>query len=263
MGLDASVIAPRIGLTRPVPVAALREAVAGQRSWRGVLRVLGFTTSRTGRVLKDICDELGIDYSHFNRSKVEMHPVEEVVRSSTTWPEVMDRLGFARGSGTARATIRRHCQRLGIDVSGLSIEPGAADVEPLIPRRDQLRHAGPYLVAAALTLAGVAVGFAPEGAAYDLLADFAGLGVKRIQVKTTTSVIWQCGISRKEYSGTGHGGHRRALYSAEDVDYFGCVTFEQAIFLIPIAVVEGRSSISLRRFEAFRLPGHAAVAPLA
>ncbi len=94
---------------------------------------------------------------------------------------------------------------------------------------------------------------APEGVAYDLIGDFGG-SAKRIQVKTLMRDGGQCSLSRKEYCGTGHGGHRRALYTAEDIDYFACVTFGWAVYLIPIAAVEGRSSISLRSYDAYRLP---------
>src|SRR3954468_9595742 len=61
---DATV-PPRAGLPRPVELTALRDAVADECSWRGVMRRLGFTTSRTGRVLRQVCDEHGIDYAHF------------------------------------------------------------------------------------------------------------------------------------------------------------------------------------------------------
>jgi hypothetical protein len=67
----------------------------------------------------------------------------------------------------------------------------------------------------------------------------------------------QCGISRKQYSRSGRGGHRRVRYTAEEIDYFACVTFEQAIYLIPIAKVVGLAGISLRRYAAYRLPGPA------
>ncbi|HVW80193.1 MAG TPA: hypothetical protein VHB69_04550 [Mycobacteriales bacterium] len=95
--------------------------------------------------------------------------------------------------------------------------------------------------------------FAPEGVAYDLIGDFPRLGRQRIQVKTVSSGV-DCRLSRKEYFRDGHGGHRRALYSAEEIDYFACVTFEQTIYLIPIAAVEGKGSVSLRKYDAYRLP---------
>jgi hypothetical protein len=188
------------------------------------MRALGFTTSRTGRVLRDVCDELGVDYTHFQPRGRQTEFIEEAVRRSSTWAEVIDRVGSPSDLSSA-----------------------------LIPRPHQLRHAGPYLVAAALTLAGVAVSFAPEGVAYDLIGDFPRLGPQRIQVKTVTSGV-DCRLLRKEYFRDGHGGHRRALYSAEDIDYFACVALDQTIHLIPIAAVEGKGSVSLRKYDAYRLP---------
>ncbi|HVV76884.1 MAG TPA: hypothetical protein VHC43_12685 [Mycobacteriales bacterium] len=259
MPLEPAVVAPRPGLARPVSVEVLCEAVAAQRSWRGVMRALGFTTSRTGRVLREICDELGIDYGHFHRSTLDGKPVADIIRSSPSWPEALERLGFAPGSGSARAAVRRHCELQDIDVSGLrrTTTPPSDMVAELAPRPEQLRHAGPYLVAAALTMAGVPVSFAPEGVAYDLIGDFVRTGPKRIQVKTVMSGSSYCGISRKEYCATAQAGHRRARYTAEEIDYFACVTFDQSIYLIPIAKVEGRAGISLRRYAAYRLPNPA------
>lgn len=218
------------------------------------MRALGFTTSRTGRVLKEVCDELDVDYTHFGPRARRVDLVEEAVRSSSTWAEVTERLGFAPGSGSARATVRRQCRLNGIDVSGLMSEACSSELIPsLVPRPERLRHAGPYLVAGTLTLAGVPVSLAPEGVAYDLIGDFPREGPRRIQVKTVTSGS-HCNLSRKEYNALVHGGHRRALYTAEDIDYFACVTFDRGIYLIPIEAVEGKGSASLRRYEAFRLP---------
>lgn len=105
-----------------------------------------------------------------------------------------------------------------------------------------------------MTMGGVPVSFAPEGVAYDLIGDFVGKGPQRIQVKTVMSESWHCGISRKEYFKSGAGGHRRALYGADDIDFFGCVTVDGTIFLIPIAAVAGRTTIALRKFAAFQIP---------
>jgi hypothetical protein len=220
--LDSGVVAPRAGLARPVPILQLREAV---------------------------------DYSHFWGRPTQVHLLEDAVRTSTSWEEVLDRLGFASGSGSARARIRRQCELNGLDTSGLSRalkELGL--VSSLRPQSSQLRNAGPHIVAAALTLVGVPVSFAPEGVAYDLIGDFLGLGPKRIQVKSVAAKSWQCNLSRKAYSRTGRGGHKRAFYAAEEIDYFACVTSDLSVFLIPIGAVEGRGSISLRRCGSFRVP---------
>lgn len=248
-------IPPRPGLPRPVPVARLRAAVCGQRSWRGVMRELGFTGSRTGRVLREVCDELGIDYGHFRLVGPDDRAFRLVIPRASTWPEALERLGYAPASGSARATVRKHCRRLDIDTSHLVLpsSAGVAAGDGFTPQPEHLRAAGPHLVAAALTLAGYAVMHAPEGLAYDLVVDMGGEGLRRVQVKTGTQRArgsWLVALKRTEYHG---GGQRRAYYSAEDIDYFGCVDGSGDVYVIPIGVVEGRTAISLRTYVAYRL----------
>src|SRR3954454_4354826 len=80
-------IPPRSGLPRPVEIAALRAAVSSQTSWRGVMRCLGFSTSRTGRVLRDICDEMGIEYGHFRVIGPDDVSLARVVPAAGSWSE--------------------------------------------------------------------------------------------------------------------------------------------------------------------------------
>ena len=239
-------------------IAELADAVATQRSWRGVMRVLGFTTSRSGRALRDICDEHRIDYSHFRRARADLRNLAAVVDQVGTWPDLLERLGYAANSGTARATIRKHCRRMGIATEHLAPQAVPATVwSQLAPSPEHLRRAGPHIVAAALTLAGLNVCAAGEGGAYDLLVDEGAAGVKRVQVKTTTTKAgpsWQCMLTRKEYSRSGAGGHRKAVYSSEQVDYFACVSQDLRVYLIPIAEVEGLTMISLRKYARYRVP---------
>lgn len=171
-GMDPAIAAARPGLPRPVAVEELRAAVRAARSWRGVMRALGFTGSRTGRVLRAICDEHAIDYAHFRHARADVHDLAELVASSSSWDELLTSLGYAAESGSARATVRKHCRRRGIDLSKLTMNvPPTMPEHRLTPDPAFLRRAAPYLVAAALTLAGAAVSLAPEGVAYDLLAD--------------------------------------------------------------------------------------------
>jgi len=240
-------------IPRNIPEAQLRGAVAGSRSWRGVLRALGYTSPRLGRELREACDRLQLDYSHFGPDEAEL---ARAVSCSTTWTEVLRELGYAAGSGSARATVRRRCARAGVDISHLETDLAVplASAVPLAPSADQLRAAGPYLIAAALTLAGHAVSWAPEGVVYDLLVDVRGVGIQRVQVKTGTrrsGGTWLVGLTRSEYR---QGSHRRACYSAEEVDYFGCVDGDGHRYLIPIQAVEGMYSISVRKYAGYRLP---------
>ena len=250
-------VAPRAGLPRPVELAALRAAVSAERSWRGVMRRLGFTTTRTGRVLREICAEYGIDHSHFRLVGPDDASIQRVVPAARSWPEALQQLGYAPDSGSARATVRKHCRRLGIDTTHLRLPRVAptSDRDQFAPQPVHLRAAGPYFVAAALTLAGHAVSWAPEGSVYDLLVDIRDVGIRRVQVKTGTQRsgdAWVVTLKRSEKSAA---GYRRACYSSEEIDYFGCVDGEGGVYLIPIAVVEGRMAISMQKYDAFRLPG--------
>src|SRR3954447_6364527 len=83
------------GIPRNIPEAQLRAAVAGSRSWRGVLRALGYTSPRLGRELREACDRLHLDYSHFGPDEAEL---ARAVSGSTTWTEVLRALASAGGS---------------------------------------------------------------------------------------------------------------------------------------------------------------------
>ena len=45
----------------------------------------------------------------------------------------------------------------------------------------------------------------------------------------------------------------RVRYSREEVDWFGLVDGDLAVYMIPIDVVEGQSSVHLRHYEEYRL----------
>lgn len=240
----------------------LREAVAANRSWRGVMRSLGLKSSSFGPKLRNACNELDIDYSHFRSVLATDTRLREVIANGADWPSVLAALGYAKGSGTARATARKHCNRLGIDTTHLAVLPRprtrSALVFDLAPKPEFLRNAGPYLVLFALNAAGIPAAMAPEGAPYDVLADLHREGVKRIQVKTGTgkrSGSFRCQLARSEYDATGHGGHRAGVYSAEDVDYFACIDGDLQLYMIPIEVVEGQASLQLRKYAPYRVGG--------
>ena len=223
------------------------------------MRRLGFTSSRTGRVLRSICDDHGIDYAHFRQVGPDDASIVRVIPGAVSWAEALEQLGYAPDSGSARATVRKHCRRLGIDTNHLTFVRAAAVDGPVdfAPQRRYLRAAGPYLVAAALSLSGRCVSLAAEGASYDLLMDDPDQGLLRIQVKTTTRVVgsaWNCQLTRSVYRRGVVGGHGPAAYCSEDVDLFACVDGDGCLYLLPIKLVEGRSSISLRKYDAFKLP---------
>jgi hypothetical protein len=242
----------------------LRTAVASSRSWRGVLLALGLRGSSYGPKLRNACNALDIDYSHFRSILATDARLREVIATSTDWPTALAQLGYAKGSGTARATVRKHCNRLGLETTHLAPSPMSrqlvvSQVDGLHPSIENLRHAAPYMVLAAFTLFGVAATLAPEGCRYDVIAELPGLGLKRIQVKTgtrrdPTSSSWACSLSRSEYDLAGSGGHRHAVYAAEEIDYFACIDGDLQLHLIPIDVVEGLRIINLRKYAGYRVP---------
>jgi hypothetical protein len=180
--------------------------------------------------------------------------LREVVGGASSWSEVIRDLGYTEDSGSARATIRRRCRDLAIDVTHLGTKPPLADDFPFSrpPARDNLRAAAPTLVAAALALRGYAVLWPAEPAKFDLVAEGDG-GLVRIQVKSSTwkqDGAWACKLTRSERSEL---GRRRAAYSSEEIDFFGCVDGDLGVYLIPVSLVEGLSVIYLRKYDAFQL----------
>lgn len=252
---------PRL-LPADVTEEQLRLAVATSRSWNGVVRVLNLRSNSFGAKLRNAANTLDIGYSHFRSILATDRRLREVVTTCRDWDTALTLLGYAKGSGTARATVRKHCNRLGIDTSHLlrsapRPREHLADSD-LAPKPEHLRNAGPYLVLFAFNAAGTPAALAPEGAAYDVLADFGAGGVKRIQVKTGTGKnagSWVCRLSRSEYDRLGHGGHRQAVYSAEEIDYFACIDGDLQLYLIPVTVVEGLASINLRKYEPYIVTG--------
>lgn len=253
--------APRL-LPGRVTEEQLRVAVASSRSWRGVMQALGLLNKGAGRKLRNAANTLDIDYSHFRSILATDTQLRAVIETSTDWPTALERLGYTKGSGSARATVRKHCNRLGINTTHLAPSPPRpfehlCDFD-LAPKPQHLRDAGPYLVLFAFNAAGMPATLASEGAAYDVLVDFGVRGVKRVQVKTGTGKdagSWRCQLSRSVYDKNGHGGHRQAVYSAEEIDYFACIDGDLQLYVIPIDVVEGLLSIQLRKYAAYMVTG--------
>ena len=236
--------------------AALAEAVATSRSWRQVGRAVGLPSSRHSRRLRSLCDQWAIDYSHFRNHVFSDEQLVEVLGTAASWAQVLQLLGYAEDSGSARATIRRHARRLGLPTPQFAPGPAASDDASMPePRRSHLRDAGPTLVAATCMLSGYRVSWPLEPAPYDLLVD-TGTRLMRVQVKTCTRMTggsWVCSLTRSEYADVA-GGKRRAWYSPEDIDVFAIVDGEGEVYWIPVARVDGQATVSLRRYGAFRVP---------
>lgn len=226
----------------------LRAAVAASRSWRGVLRSVGSTSAHRARQLRTACDELGIDYRHFGGRTWTDDALRAALTHATTWPDLLERLGFAAATGSARAAVRRHAARLGLDLSVLTELHGPrAEAFLAPPELQHLRTAGAYVVAAACAVRGYRVSWPLEPAVYDLVVDTGEL--LRVQVKTTTVAAdgtWVCSLTHAARS-------RRAWYTSDQIDCFGVVDPHLDVYMIPVPVVDGRANIYLRRYEAYRL----------
>jgi hypothetical protein len=246
-------------MVRPVSDAELREAVATQHSWRGVLRTLGLpeSSSRHARLLRVRAVTLGIDVTHFRgqRSWSDTLLVGSVPAASN-WAHLMEKLGYPVDSGSARNTIRGHAARIGISVSHLDVNTGGELPLPRPPpAASRLRSAGPMLVAAFLTLEGYRVSWPLEPAPYDLLVTQATAAPSRVQVKTSVrrdAGSWVCSLTRHAYAAQKRW-HARQVYDLGEIDAFGIVDGDLAIYLIPAAIVGGRSASHLRRYSRFRL----------
>lgn len=256
-GQPAAGTEPETRLPGGVTVDALREAVTANRSWRGVLRHFGMSAPRNGRVLRAACDALGISYAHFQVSRWPSMPPETLATAldaSSSWTQVIHRLGFAEDSGSARASVRRRALELGLDVSHLTGRPEADADDPFAGSGDvdNLRHAATFLVAAKCTLLGHRVAWPLEPQPYDLLVDTRQRGLLRVQVKSSTRFAdgsWIASITRRARAA--HG--QRTPYTAEDIDYFGVVVPDGEVYMLPIALVEGQTGVSLRKYENFRI----------
>lgn len=224
----------------------LRAVVSECRSWRGVLRAVGLTGTSVGRTLRAKADAWGIDYNHFDHQHGGPVELQRVVTEGRRWTEVLERLGYSVDSGSARANVRRQCRAKGIDCSHLDRPAPAKTLFSGPAELARLREAGAYLVAAACGLRGCSVSWPLEPVAYDLVVDAGPSGLLRVQVKTATSKMdgsWVAWITRGD----------RVPYSREEVDWFGVVDGELAVYMIPIDVVEGQASVHLRHYQDYRL----------
>lgn len=149
----------------------LRAAVASQRSWRGVLRILGLLPHSAGalRSARHRADLLGFDYSHFTgQRRWSDAALTEAVAASRSWSQVAATLGVKGGS--SHPLLRGHALRLGLDTSHIGVAAQRAESSwDFVPNPSQLRHAGSLLAAAWFALCGYEVSWPLEPYRYDLL----------------------------------------------------------------------------------------------
>jgi hypothetical protein len=209
--------------------------------------------------MRDACDALGISYAHFSGTqwaKIQDDALASAISEGASWGEVMLRLGYSYDSGSARATLRRRALELGVDIGHLSALKSDIRSGPFAGAGSDcnLRKAAAFLVAAKCTLLGHHVSWPLEPTRYDLLIETQTAGILKVQVKSGTYFAdgsWRVSITK----GQGHRGNhgQRRPYTAQEIDYFAVVDGEQQVFMIPIDEVEGQKTLSLRKFEGYRI----------
>lgn len=202
----------------------LIRAVAGSRSWRGVLRELGLTAT-SGSAMRSVrrnADRLGLDYGHFTgQRRWTDAQLEAAVSSSASWREVIDALWLAGDS--SQVTLRGHAARLNLDVSRLT-PPAVVRRDPPLPMEvdlTNLSRAGSLVAAAWFTLCGYVISGPLEPARYDL----ASLALD-------------------------HWPHASDA-DIEDINPFFVIDGDLSYYAIPVSVVGGLHAITLAGYQDF------------
>jgi hypothetical protein len=227
----------------------LDSAVRSSSSWRGVLRELGSasTSAVAIRAVRSDAVRLGIRHEHFRGQRGWTdQQLEDAVRQSTSWAEVVTSLGLTGGS-SGRA-VRGHAERLDFDTTHLSPQPVPAPQADLLPRAANLSRAGSMLAAAWFELCGSQVSWPLEPCRYDLLV-VRERAVERVQVKTTTHRV---GRSWKVHLSTTR--QERWTYGSDEIDQFFIIDGDFAYYLVPIKAVGGLTAIHLTKYQEFRGP---------
>jgi PD-(D/E)XK endonuclease len=237
----------------------LRDAVARQSSWRGALRALGLKSTSSGsmRTVQRRSIHLGLETSHFRRNrKWSDHQLKDAVKTSTTWDEVIERVGLSKEGGTA-LRLKGHAVRLGLDVSHLKPLPEQRpSIEHLTSEANaaELRNAAPALATAWFSLRGLPVAVPSEPQAYDLLVTTPA-GFQRVQVKTTTFAVgngtWQVSIGHRPYILDKTAS--KEPYDPETIDCFFIINGAGDLYLIPIEAVAGYTAIYLSAYSDYKV----------
>jgi hypothetical protein len=232
----------------------LIAAVAGSRSWRGVLRELGLCATSAGsiQVVKRHVIRLGLNTSHFTgQRRWSDAQLRRAVDNAYSWPELLSELGLNHRSADDRTRVKAHATRLGLDLSRLtSLGTDSAARPTFKPDVKHLRDAGTAIAAMWFLLCGYNASLPMEPTLYDLLVWLPD-GIKRIQVKTTTHYEkgWAVQVGRRPYS----VGNRGLLvpYDPDLVDFFFILDGDLTMYVIPSRVIAGRVGILLSNYSEY------------
>lgn len=232
--------------------------VARCGSWRQVLRESGTKMTGTNSARRR-ATRLGLDVSHFRGArKWTDEQLREAVGRSSSWTELSEILECDARSAKRRAI------RLGIPHGHLDRRAQAslrALPEGVNPEIARLRLAGESLSTAWFQLAGCVAAPVPGQAPYDLLVEFPGEGLKKVQVKTTRST--SSGDRRLTerpdfyltvYTYVSASERAHLPYSDGEVDYFFLIHSLADMWLVPYERVCGQTSCSPGpEYEEFRI----------
>jgi PD-(D/E)XK endonuclease len=233
-------------------------AVRNARSWRGVLRNLGLYPDGPTHVVRREAERLALDVSHFGSGLrcTDAELIAALVKAAS-WTELLSSLGMRPESRRSKEKVKARAAQLSLSLDHLA-RPGRvlarepAALSDLAPQLAHLRDAAQSLAMAWFLLRGLWPANPIEPRPYDLLVD-TPTGVKRVQVKTTTSRAtsgsWQVRIAR--HGGGGDRHDRMVPYRADEIDLFVIIDGELMLYLIPLTAVMGRTQICLGPYSEF------------
>lgn len=236
----------------------LQAAISENRSWAGVMRDLGLhpTSQGSKTAVKRRVKELDLSTAHFTgQRRWSDAQLQRAVPESYTWAELLERLGARSTSAGTRAAVIGHAHRLGLPLDHLSKpkpEPkGSVHRLPIL--QSELRYAASSLATTWFLLRGCPVSVPAEPAPYDLLVELPE-GVQKVQVKSVTRRdrygSFQVGIAPVRTHGPDL--YMAVPYDPRDVDMFFIVDGDGGIYLIPMEIVAGRSTLSVNAYQAFK-----------
>lgn len=236
--------------------AQLAEAVENSPSWRAVARALGLKNTSTGSIRRHAA-RLELDTSHFTgQRRWSDQRLREAVTGASCWADVLADLGIV-DNGAERLRVKGHAVRLGLDCTHLKsplAQPAPIKIfdEPVRP--EMLRYSAAALAMTWFTLRGCAVALPIEPQEYDLLVTTSD-GVQRVQVKSsaarTKRGYWNVGVGRRPYVLDKSAG--KVPYDPDAIDLFFIVLGDGSIYVIPSAVLAGRTTISADNYTPYRV----------
>jgi PD-(D/E)XK endonuclease len=253
----------------------LVEAVAVSTTWNEVVHQLGRQKNTKARkTIQGHVTRLGLDVSHLPSFEPvapiypdQPFPAEgfaDAVKQSSTWAEVMRRLGM-RESKHNYGRLQRMASELELDASHFrgqawASRPVTAMPTPFTrePYSTSFRKAATAIAMAWFLERGYGVCLPVEPRSYDLVVE-SDEGFMKVQVKSTTSRDngrWCVRIHRKAYHAGAEAIERRMkrVYCADEVDFFFVVVKSGDKYVIPLSATRGMTQLTLDgKYAAYRV----------